>query len=73
MPVDISYDVMIVSKFPGDIDKILSNFICFFNNDLFVSSIHPKYDGLVLNNQVIMEDTISEELPEELAPEQDDI
>ncbi len=73
MPVDISYDVMIVSKFPGDIDKILSNFICFFNNDLFVSSIHPKYDGLVLNNQVIMEDTISEELPEELMPEQDDI
>ena len=72
VPIDITYDVYFVAKFPGDIDKIISNFIAFFNADLFVSCIHPKYNGIKFNNQIIMQDSISEESLDELDATQDD-
>lgn len=50
VPVDISYDVSVVAKYPSDIDKIASNFMVFFNSDIFVSCEHPKYAGVKLNN-----------------------
>lgn len=71
-PVSISYDVTIISKDQGMNDLILSNFIPFFNKDLFVSSIHPKFTNLKYNSQVIMEPSITEEHPEELDATQDD-
>lgn len=43
VPVDISYDVTIIAKYPADIDKIASNFMVFFNSDIYVSCEHPKY------------------------------
>lgn len=72
VPIDISYDVYFIAKFPGDIDKIISNFIAFFNADLFVTCIHPKYEGIKFNNQIIMQDSISEESLDELDATQDD-
>lgn len=50
VPVDISYDVTIMAKYPSDIDKIASNFMVFFNSDLYVSCEHPKYKGIKMNN-----------------------
>lgn len=50
VPVDIEYEVSIVSKYPGDIDKIASNFMVFFNSDIYVSCEHPKYEGVKMNN-----------------------
>ena len=50
VPIDISYEVSIVAKYPADIDKIASNFMVFFNSDLFVSFEHPKYEGLKINS-----------------------
>ena len=50
VPVDISYEVSIVAKYPSDIDKIASNFMVFFNSDIYVSCEHPKYKGIKLNN-----------------------
>lgn len=72
VPVDISYEVAVVAKYPADIDKIASNFMVFFNSDLYVSCQHPKYEGIKMNNQVIMEDSISEEHPDEIDGTQDD-
>lgn len=72
VPIDITYQVTIVTKFPGDVDRILSNFIPFFNKDLFVQAQHPKFDNITLMSQVVMEDSISEERPDELDPTQDD-
>jgi hypothetical protein len=66
VPIDISFQVTIVSKRQGDIDKALSNFIPFFNKDAFVRYKHPKFDGLFMKCQVIMDDTITEEHPESL-------
>ena len=73
VPIDINYDVSIMSKYPGDIDRIMSNFIVFFNKDVFVSCTHPKFTNLKYSSQVVMEDSITEENPEELDPSQDDI
>lgn len=44
----------------------------FFNSSLFVSCIHPKFDGIKMNNQVIMEDSVTEEHPDELDGSSDD-
>ena len=73
VPVDISYDVTIMAKYPSDIDKIASNFMVFFNSDIYVSCEHPKYEGVKLNNQVIMSDSVSEEHPDELDSGTDDL
>lgn len=73
VPIDVSYDVSIIAKYPSDIDKIASNFMVFFNNDVYVSCEHPKYEGIMLNNQVVMQDSVSEEHPDELDGTQDDI
>lgn len=73
VPVDITYDVSIIAKYPSDIDKIASNFMVFFNSDIYVSCQHPKYEGIKMNNQVIMSDSVSEEHPDEFDGSQDDI
>lgn len=73
VPVDVSYDVTVIAKYPQDIDKIASNFMVFFNNDIFVSCEHPKYEGIQLNNQVVMNDSVNEDHPSELQGENDDI
>lgn len=73
VPIDISYDVSIAAKYPADIDRIASNFMIFFNNDVYVSCEHPKYEGVKLNNQVVMSDSVSEEHPDELDGSADDL
>jgi hypothetical protein len=36
VPIDISYEVTIISKYQEHIDRAISNFIPFFNKDLYV-------------------------------------
>lgn len=50
VPIDISYDLIIIAKYQADIDKIASNFMVFFNNDIYVSCEHPKFEGIKMNN-----------------------
>lgn len=44
----------------------------FFNSDIYVSCRHPKYDGMKLYNQIIMQDSVSEEHSPELDGTADD-
>jgi len=44
----------------------------FFNPDVYVTCMHPKYEGIRLNNQIIMSDSVSEEHPDELDGSADD-
>lgn len=37
VPIDVNYDVSIVAKYPADIDKIASNFMVFFNSNIYCS------------------------------------
>lgn len=73
VPIDIEYSVTIISKYPGDNDMIMSNFIPFFNSDLFVTCVHPKFRKLTFSSQVIMGDSITEEHPDEIDETSDDI
>lgn len=73
VPIDISYQVTIVSKYQEHIDRAVSNFIPFFNKDLFVRSEHPKFEGLYYTSQIVMEDNLTEEHPDEVDPSADDI
>ena len=72
-PINIEYSVSLISNFASDNDLIMGNFIPFFNSDLFVTCKHPKFAGLTYNSQVIMNDSISEEHPDELANDSEDI
>ena len=73
VPIDISYSVTIMSKYQSDIDMCMSNFIPFFNKDLFVRCEHPKFEDIEYTSQVIMDGTITEEHPPDLESTQDDI
>jgi hypothetical protein len=73
VPIDITYEVTIISKYQEHIDRAISNFIPFFNKDLYVRCQHPKFEGLFFTNQVVMEDGIQEEHPDEIDPSADDI
>ncbi len=73
VPIDVTYSITVVSKYQEDIDMCMSNFIPFFNKDLFVQCEHPKFEGVVFQSQVVMEDSISEEHPDELDATQDDL
>ena len=59
-PIDITYKLTIFAKYQSDIDLILSNWIPFFNNDVWVSVKHYKYTDLKFYSQVVMDDSISE-------------
>ena len=72
-PINIEYSVSLISNFTSDNDLIMGNFIPFFNSDLFVTCKHPKFAGLTYNSQVVMGDSITEEEPEELANDAEDI
>ena len=73
VPIDITYQVTVVSKYQEHIDRVVSNIIPFFNKDLFVRSEHPKFEGLYFTSQVIMDDTLQEEHPDEIDPSSDDV
>lgn len=72
VPIAIDYEVTIISKDQATNDMIISNFVPFFNQDLFVSCVHPKFENVKFNSQVIMNNTITDEHPEELAGTDDD-
>lgn len=73
VPIDINFEVSVIAKYPSDIDKIASNFMVFFNSNIYVSQEHPKFEGVKLHNEVIMQDSVSEEHPDEFDGSQDDI
>lgn len=73
VPIDISYEVSVVAKYPADIDKIASNFMVFFNSNIYCSQAHPKFSDIKLNNQVIMSDSVSEDHSDELDGTRDDL
>lgn len=72
-PINVSYTVSILTKYPGDLDKILSNFIPFFNGDVYVKIPHPKIPNYSLKCQVLWDGNVQDEWPSEKEPYSDDI
>ena len=73
VPIDIEFTVTLASKWPSDIDMMLSNIIPFFNQDLYVSCRHPKYYNVQYFSQVVMGGNIQQDAVTELSNDQDDI
>ena len=73
VPIDIEFTVTLVSKWPSDIDMMLSNIIPFFNQDLYVARRHPKYYNVQYFSQVVMGGNIQQDAVTELSNDQDDI
>ena len=73
VPIDIEFTVTLVSRWPSDIDMMLSNIIPFFNQDLYVASRHPKYYNVQYFSQVVMGGSIQQDAVTEISTDQDDI
>lgn len=72
-PIKINYTVSILTKYPGDMDKILSNFLPFFNGDVYVKIPHPKIKDTTLKCQVVWNGIVTDEWSSEKEPYSDDI
>lgn len=72
-PINISYTVSVLTKYPGDMDKIISNFLPFFNGDVYVKMPHPKIKDSTLKCQVLWGGTVNQEWQSELGNYIDDI
>lgn len=73
VPIDIEFTVTLVSRWPSDIDMMLSNIIPFFNQDLYVACRHPKYYNVQYYSQVVMGSNIQQDAVTEINVDQDDI
>jgi hypothetical protein len=71
-PVNITFQVTIFSKRQSEIERIIGNFIPFFQPDVYVRVPHPKLADKKMNLQVVWDGEVDEEWPFELGPEQPD-
>lgn len=66
VPIDIEYKLTFITKYPNDMEMIMSNFIPFFNKDIYVTSPHPKLEGRSINHQIVWSGEIDTNWPNEL-------
>ena len=52
-PIIMDFTISCFSKYPEELDMIVTNFIPFFNKDVFVVTPHPKLENRVLKHQII--------------------
>lgn len=65
-PINITYSVAAITKYPNDMDEILSNFLVFFNQDIYVKTSHPKLPDEFQKSQVVWDGSVTEEWPDQL-------
>lgn len=58
-PVVMEFTVSAFSKYPEELDMILTNFIPFFNKDVFVVTPHPKLEGRKLSHQILWDGAVT--------------
>lgn len=67
VPINIEYNVDIITKFQEDMDMILGNFIPFFNPDVYVVIPHPINAGQNLKPQIVSNGNINLTFPDEIS------
>jgi len=65
-PVNLTYELTIVTKYRADVAQIISNFVAIFNPDIYVTFPNPKGQGN-LKTQIIWDGDVSIEYPNEVA------
>ena len=73
VPLDISYSVVLVSRWMNDIDMMLGQILPFFNTDVYVSHRHPKYSNVKYSSQVVMGTDINIETNTDISKDSDEI
>lgn len=69
-PVNINFELNIISKYNDDQDQILSNFLVHFNPDIFVSSPCPIDITQKMKNQILWDTKVSILYPDEVVESQ---
>ena len=72
-PVIMDFTVNVFSKYPEELDMVVTNFIPFFNKDVFVITPHPKLEGKNLRHQIIWLGNVSFEWKSSLQNTEQDI
>lgn len=73
VPIDIEYKVTFITKYPDDMDMLISNFVPFFHKDIYVTSPHPKLEGRTIKHQIVWSGNIDTTWPEELQNTENDL
>ena len=66
VPINIEYQMDIVTKYHEDLDQIMCNFIPFTNPDFYVVWPHPKWPNLFLKSQIVWDSNMSIQFPDEI-------
>lgn len=66
VPINIEFEVSIITKYESDLDQIISNFIAMMNPDIYVSWPNPKGQGNI-KSQIVWEGDMSIEYPEDIS------
>ncbi len=67
-PINMEFDMTIITKYREDMDQILSNWVVFFRPDVYVKWWSPRREGETINSQILWNHNISHELPIEYNP-----
>ena len=73
VPIDLIYTLTFITKYPDDMDMLISNLVPFFHRDVYVTSPHPKLQGSVINHQIIWDGVFDTKWPAELQNNENDI
>lgn len=70
VPINIEYEITVVTKYHADLDQILANFCTMFNPDIYTVVPHPKIIGEYIKSQLIWSGDVSKTYPdnEDTAP-----
>jgi hypothetical protein len=60
-PLNITFELSIITKYQGDMDMILSNFLPFTNQSFFVKTPNPKNPERTINHEVVWDGEINED------------
>lgn len=69
VPIDITYELSIITKFQEDMDQIISNFVPFFNPDVYVVMRNPVNTSSTIKCQVVWNGEINIIFPDDIAKE----
>ena len=67
-PINITYDITILTKYREDLDQIISNFSVHFRPDIYLKWWHPRNKTRALESQVTWGHNVSFDLPIEYDP-----
>lgn len=67
-PINLTFELSIVTKYQSDCDQILCNFIPFTSPDFYVVIKHPKEPEWKLKTQIVWDGSINLDWPREIPP-----